>query len=225
MPDWYPSRITDLVPWHSNFTIQAAASGTTHGLIAAQVTQIGVDAGIVQTMVNLDQQINDFAQAWTQYRDILLRGTINSVVPAFPNPPVAPGAVVGTQTAIEGRTRQYANLIKASVGYTQEIGELFGIVPVGAAPTATPKVTGKPEAGSMVNLRTIKAGYAALAIDSRRGGGAWEQIGVAIKATLRDSRPPMVVGQPEQREYRAQGIVDNERSGPLSDVVSVVTVP
>ena len=46
-----------------------------------------------------------------------------------------------------------------------------------------------------------------------------------MRAVFVDSRPPLVVGQPEQREYRVQGIVKNARSGSLSDVVSVVTVP
>jgi len=40
-----------------------------------------------------------------------------------------------------------------------------------------------------------------------------------------DTRPPLVLGQPEQREWRVQGLLKNSRTGSLSDAVSVVTVP
>ena len=36
---------------------------------------------------------------------------------------------------------------------------------------------------------------------------------------------PLVAGQPEVREYRAQGRVNNVRVGPMSAIVSGVTVP
>jgi hypothetical protein len=34
-----------------------------------------------------------------------------------------------------------------------------------------------------------------------------------------------VAGQPEQREFRVQGMLDNARTGDPSDIVSVVTTP
>lgn len=40
-----------------------------------------------------------------------------------------------------------------------------------------------------------------------------------------DNRAPLTAGQPEQREYRAQGMVSNNRVGALSPVVNAVTVP
>lgn len=40
-----------------------------------------------------------------------------------------------------------------------------------------------------------------------------------------DGRAPLVAGQPELREYRAQGMEQNARVGALSAVVSAVTVP
>ena len=57
------------------------------------------------------------------------------------------------------------------------------------------------------------------------GGGTWEQIGVWMTAECIDARAPLVAGRPEQREYRAQGMQNNERVGAPSAVVSVVTVP
>jgi len=50
--DWYPVKIADRIPWYSNFNAQAVASGTSHGLIAAQVTQITAEAAYVTAIVN-----------------------------------------------------------------------------------------------------------------------------------------------------------------------------
>lgn len=60
---------------------------------------------------------------------------------------------------------------------------------------------------------------------SLRAGGNWEQIGIAQVAEFIDQRAPLTAGQPEQREYRAQGMQGNNRVGALSGTVSAVTVP
>jgi hypothetical protein len=40
-----------------------------------------------------------------------------------------------------------------------------------------------------------------------------------------DQDPPLVPGQPEFREYRSQGVSNNQRVGPYSAVAGVWTVP
>jgi hypothetical protein len=48
---------------------------------------------------------------------------------------------------------------------------------------------------------------------------------VSQLATFVDSTAALVADQPETREYRAQGMVANARTGDLSATVSVVTTP
>ena len=50
--DWYPATLAALIPWHANFSAQATATGTTHGLTAGQVTQIAADSAVVEDVVN-----------------------------------------------------------------------------------------------------------------------------------------------------------------------------
>lgn len=57
------------------------------------------------------------------------------------------------------------------------------------------------------------------------GGGAFAQIGIVQTANFTDTTAPLVAGQPEQREYRVQGMLNNARMGGLSATVSTVTVP
>ena len=55
--------------------------------------------------------------------------------------------------------------------------------------------------------------------------GFLDLIGISETAELIDGRQLLVAGQPEVREFRAQGRQNNARVGALSAFVSAVTVP
>jgi len=224
-PHYYPRRLQARIAWHANFAARAAASGATYGLTPADVAQIQTDADNVRLVVQWTEAVEAFAQAATAYRDALMAGNRN--VPA-PAPPVAPAALslaVGSMQGIVDRSRRFIRVIKASEGYTRAVGEAYGIVPPERPRHGTPTVSAEAIMGGPVRLRLFKAGYSFFAIDSRRGGGDWEQIGFSNRALFLDERAPLVAGQPELREYRVRGIVGNTRTGELSDVASVVTLP
>lgn len=226
--DWYPTTLAGLDSWHNNFDTQAQATGATFGFGGSTITQISDDAALVNFCTDMDAQIRAFSQAWTQYRDILLKGDPLASMPAVPTAPVltVPTAAGTNKPGIEARTRGYANQIKAHPAYTQAVGEDYGIVaPSGGAAFSTPSVTATALSNSHVRLSIGKGGYSVLAVDMRRGGGAWTQIGVSQTATFEDATAPTVVGAPEVREYRVQGLVNNARDGSPSAVVSAVTIP
>jgi hypothetical protein len=222
---WYPTRLSELPAWHANFDTEATATGTTHNLTAGQVNQIGEDATTVALVVTYLEAVEAFRQEVTAYKDAVLAGD-----PLLPMPPapVAPATLVMAIAALPGieeRTRGFVATIKGSGNYTQAVGEAYGIV--GASGTlVTPelKVSSLPGTSNVV-LRIAKGGYSVVAIDMRRGGGDWVQIGISQTATFTDTTPPLVPGQPETREYRAQGMLNNARVGDLSAVQSVVTTP
>lgn len=223
--DWYPTTLADRIAWHANFAAQAATNGTTLGLTAGQVTQIATDSANVAAIVTYLASVAAFGQAVTAWKDIMLDGELNAPVPAAPGVPSPPLLGLGTAASIQARTRQFAALIRASLGYTPEQGEHYGIVaPASAGPT-TPSLVATALTGSQVSLAVGKGGYSVVAIDGRVAGGAWSQIGVSMTATYVDGRPPVVGGAPELREYRAQGMDNNARVGALSAIVSAVTVP
>src|SRR3972149_3819660 len=88
-PDWYKKKLSELDSWHAAFSAQCAASGTTHGLSAGNVTQAATDATFVSALLNFDQQIRGFVQAWTEYRDAILRGDPAAALPGLPARPRA----------------------------------------------------------------------------------------------------------------------------------------
>ncbi len=225
MSDFYPAAFADRIPWHANYNVNVQATGATYGLSAGDKTDAGNDATNVAIIVNYKQAVADFAQAVTEWADIMFDAPIGTALPSPPSAPTTPSFGIGSKASIVPRTRLQAGIIKADADYTPQIGENYGIVaPAAGAPT-TPSLVATALTQSQVRLRVSKGGYSLVAIDMRVGGGAWSQIGVAQTAEFIDTSAPAVVGQPEQRDYRAQGMENNARVGALSAVVSAVTVP
>jgi len=208
--------------------VQAVASGVIHGLTPAIVTQITADKDFVILIVNNLVAVGDYAQAVTAYKEAVFNSPIGSPLPSVPALPALIVVPVGGISAIRARTTlQYVPTIKGSAGYTDAVGELYGIVAPAPGPAADPAIQkATPLVGtSSVMLDLFKGGYDVIAIDMSRGGGGWTQIGISQTGTFTDTTGPLVAGQPEQRNYRCQGMLNNARTGGLSATVSAVTVP
>jgi hypothetical protein len=223
--DWYPSAFSDRVPWHANFAANAQATGATYGLSAADIADIAADAGNVALAVNFKEAVDAYRQAVTEWAEIVLEGEPGAPFPPPPAPPAEPGFAPASKPAIEARTRLYAGIVKADANYTPIVGENYGIVAPEAPPGEVAIASLEALSQSQVRVRVRKAGHETLALDSRRGGGPWEQLLVLTRASYVDVRPPLASGQPEAREYRCQAYRDNQRVGPVSPVETVVTTP
>lgn len=224
MADWYPNREDELIAWHAAFSAAVSGYAAALGLAPAVVTQVSADAGAVAAVINYLQQAKNFTAEVVAFKDQVLHGQLNTPAPPLPNVPAVVSMPLGWLPNLEARTRQLANQIKSNGAYTAQMGQDMGIVG-STPPTGQVSVTATALTQSQVDVRVLKAGYAVVVVDSRRGGGAWEQLAVLTTASYVDNRPPLTPGQPEQRDYRAQGYVNNARTGPMSAVVSVVTVP
>lgn len=223
---WYPKPFALRIPFHANFNVNAQATGLTYGLVAGQQASIARDSANVPLVVNFKEAVDAYAQAVTEWAETILEGALGTPFPPAPTAPTPPTFAPGSETAIRPRTLIYAKVIKADPDYTAQVGENYGIISVPGGPPGTPQLTVvQALVGSKIRLRVFRAGYESVAMDSRRAGGNWEEIGVCETATFLDVRPPLVAGQPEVREYRAQGRANNARVGPVSETVSGVTVP
>lgn len=221
--DWYPRREDELIAWHSAFSAAVSAYAATLGIAAGTVTQTATDAATVASVLNHLEQAKNFAAEVVAFKTQVLRGDLNTPNPPLPNPPAALTLGIGWLGNIEARTRQLVAQIKANTAYTEQIGQDMGIEPVAGSASLSVRAIARPL--SRVDIRVTRGGYAAVALDSRRGGGDWEQIAVLNAATYEDQRPPLTAGQPETREYRIQGYQGNARVGDVSETVAVVTEP
>ena len=91
----------------------------------------------------------------------------------------------------------------------------------GEPPKPTVAATALP---GHVLLRIWLSVYEAVAIDSRRNGGPWEEISVVETEHFKDDREPILPGSAEIREYRAQGLSLGSRIGQTSLGTAVVTL-
>lgn len=226
MADYYPKTDAGLPPFHTTFNTECInyAPSLSSVLTAGALLIVANNKDTVIKAVNATDEAKNYANEVVAWKEILLRAPKGTPVPAPPTAPVIPSLLLGALPGVEVSTRALVAQIKAHPNYTQAIGQAMGIIGAAVA-QGTPSVAAESLSQSQVQLNLTKAGFDVLAIDMRRGGGGWVQIGVANIATYIDNTAPLVAGQPEQREYRVQGIENNVRVGALSGIVSVVTVP
>lgn len=163
-----------------------------------------------------------------EYKNLLRNGPIGSPNNGWPsldsivfppNVPPAPG--------IEPRTRALIRRIKSHVNYTDVIGADLGILtPEPTTPELIkPPVSAEALPNCCSQLTYLKNGYPAALAQSQRGEGGWETLGVKLRASFTDDRPPMAPGQPEVRQYRLRYMDGDTPVGEWSDVVSVTLAP
>lgn len=226
MAEWYPTNDAALIPWHANFVVECNNYKTTFGTVLTTpvVAQVATNSTFVANVVNTVESAKNWASDMVAFKEIILRGAHGTSMPVTP---VAPSTVTvpsGAVAAIEDYTRALVAQIKAHPAFTPAIGQAMGIVAGGSVP-GNVSCTAGALTQSQVQVNIVKAGHNVVAVDSKRGTGAWEQISLATSTPYIDARAPLVSGQPEVREYRVQAFENNARVGPLSGIVSVVTVP
>jgi hypothetical protein len=224
--DWYPTVRAQLIPFWNTFDTEANnyAGVIPDVLTAATLTEVGVGRDMVELVINFVDEAKNFASEAVAYQDLILEAPANTPLPAPPTVPAAPVIPAGAFAALESWIRALVARIKAHPNYTEAIGEAMGIT-MKAAGVGTPTVAPVALTQSQVQIAVGKAGYQMFALDRRINGGAWVEMDKFTNTPVIDQDPPLVPGQPEFREYRAQGVSNNQRVGPYSAVAGVWTVP
>lgn len=227
MGDWLSPRLADLPPLFNNLFIQAQLTGTSHGLTAAQVTQIGVDAQEVNTLVDMNVSAEAYRQSWRQLIEVMLYAPIGTPMPTPPTPPDLYEPLPTAKPSILPRLRQTRGILFASPTWNDELAEAYGLKAPSSDPgTPKPVLRGTAETEFAVRLRFAMLGHDQLEIYSRRGSETeWTLITVDTNNPYVDGRAPLVAGQPETRDYRARYRDDDLPVGEWSDVISVTAQP
>jgi hypothetical protein len=131
-------------------------------------------------------------------------GTAAMVLRTF----TAPGLPAGVSAALPGTLNcTFAPIAKMELGagYTETIGTDLGIVVSQETEKAVPKFATTSEQGAdcqCVKSIFYKCTHMRVYIESRRGTGAWEFIGIDTESPYMDERPLLLASTPEVREYR-----------------------
>lgn len=235
---YYPRLVAERPEWHANFAAKLIIYGPILGLTPAQVNQgVADNLYLAYGLGDWISNVRDFAPACTSGLVTLSIGTGSEAyvfkpytAPDLPTLPVGitvtPGALTRTFGLIKG--------IKGMAPYTEDMGIDMGIVgpetppppPPGDAPVPELTVSAIPgDTNEVGRVKYFKYGHEYVMIEGRRGGGAWEHLAQSAKSPFLDTRPLLVAGQAEVREYRGRYYDKGVNSSGWSDVAKVTVGP
>jgi hypothetical protein len=224
----YPSKLSEKITWHATFNQNCIDNAATFPdvLTVGNLAKILANKNFVVTLANYADDAKNFSQEAVAFRDNYFGATLGTPAPAVPVAPAGIGAApANTVVGIDAFTRLIVGQLNAHPNMTDAIRAAMGILP-GSKVLGSPSIVFTSAlGGSQVALKLRLLGYMAVAVDRRRAGGAWEQIGVSIASNFVDADGPLAAGVSESREYRIQGIVANVRQGAISGSAFVATTP
>ena len=221
---WYPSALPERADWHERFAGQAAEDGETHGLTAAEVAQIAVDAKVVRTFNTASGYLEAQMEVWRDSRDAYLDGEVGAAAPEwalFKIDALPSGAMV----AIAERTELYAKRIEGSANYSESVGTAYGIVPqsVARTPDDEAKPSGKIAAIAefKVSIKIPMKGFDGIQAQMQRDGDQQTHKTNYTNGDIIDETPPLVAGKSETRQYRFYYLRKNKIVGQSSELYEV----
>jgi hypothetical protein len=238
---YFPSRISLQVLWFANYADKITAYALLLGYSAAEAAATVADARWLNYVLGAWlQDVRTFNASATAVIAQAMSGEPNPDPLALPvfTPPPLPGAtpapqsfpaVVPVPPGAADRVFAFVAGFKLAAGYTEAMGQDIGAE--GSAsmedhPTPVFKVS--VEQGptcQCVDFSIFKYTHEGVVIESRRGGGAWEQIGVTTARTFEDVRALLNPAQPEVREYRLRYWDKGIANGDWSEVQKATVAP
>jgi len=231
--DYYPSTVPEQVRWLDNFGRELPRHATALGLTAAELEEAVADA---RWLTYLLGSWRVGARNWSRSLSSMLehaqmgRGAEPPHALAY-IPPALPEGVVPRPAGGLQRLFRLVQRLKTHAGCTREarIALDLNTRPDYRQHTSTKLKLSLTRSGvgpQIVEVRGRRWGHYGLLIQSRRGGGEWQEVGVLATRVFQDTRPLAVHGQPEVREYRARFWDGTEEiSGNWSPVYTITVAP
>ena len=223
--NYIPNGDADKGIWMGNFSSKLPTYATVVGITAAEVTAIQKDALMYQYVLSMLEGYKQTVNNITSYKNLLKHAVGQQHLGALP---VAPTLATAPATVPEGvfdRVSKLVKRIKASVSYTEAMGNDLGII----APTQSfdrtilqPDLKVNLDAGRP-HIKCVK-GYAD-AIDfyvDRKDGAGFILIGRLLKTDYIDTTNLPATIAIVEWDYKAMFVVGNDNVGLMSPVVSVI---
>ena len=234
---YYPNKVADQGPWHFNYADQLTIHGVAIGLALADVTaSVNDSRHLGYSIASWYNAVREFGPGATGQLEVLKYGSgfTPFLLPDFV-PPAPPAGLTPVLPGALFRIFRFVKMIKGAPGYTEGIGLLLGVVgseipPPPPGPVGGPRVSlmlsQLPEVQAVL-LKFIKDGHEGVWVESRRGGAAapWEFLTIQTQSPYTDSRPLLVPGQAEVREYRAMFWDKGQPNGDWCDVAKITVSP
>lgn len=216
---WWPTSMPAQLIVVQNLSAKIGGYAIALGLTPLQVTTLQGLCTAFVTAFNLTEQSRSTMQSMTQWRDIVFYGepvgSAAGAPPFFPEP--------GEDALKRGTVQQifaFRDLIVASPGYTQAIGEDLGIVgteqPNRPSSDYTPELKTTTSIGYNVTVTGSMQGMDALKVEYAPKGGNFATVAFLTNTPGGFQITPATPGEPETGHIRAVFIKKNEVFGNYS---------
>jgi len=230
--NYYPTRITDQIPWLLNWILKIASYETKLGLPPAHVDASVASANfLVYVLSQWLTAVRAFGPDATAAMDLLTSGSGPDPValPVFTAPPL-PAGVASVPPGVLNRLFDMVALVKASPGYDDIIGKDLLIVESAVTTNTAAVDHSSPQVkidvvqgahGKSAKATFIKHGHAGVYGESKRGTTDFEFLAIDTNSPYLDERPLLVAGVPEVRQYRFRFW---DKGTPNGDWCAIITV-
>lgn len=227
---YFPSRHGDQVNWLRNFKFKLLLYAATLQLQPAELNQALADLDwLIFVLGELQHQSRRHALACTSLAKSLMTGKgaepVAMPVYEMPSPPagiapVKPGALKRIFKLVQG--------IKSNRHYVESMGLEFGIVgnlhvTDSSLPTFKLALKAGDTAQEVIGTFSLY-GRNGVYVETRRGDGDWEVLGIFCRTKFIDARPLLDPTRPEVREYRLR-YWDAKPYGDMTAVAKITVSP
>jgi hypothetical protein len=222
---YLPSSDADRAVWLNNFAAKIGTYATSVGITAAEVTSITNDKAFFQYVVNMVDAYKQTLNNLTSYKNMLKHAVGQQHIGAIPTAPALGAAPAAVTEGVFDRISKFVQRIKASINYTEAIGEDLGIIAPDSVidpTTLQPVLKVKLDAGRP-HIKSSKG--VADAIDlyvDRKDGAGFILLGRLLKADYIDTANLPSATPLAEWDYKARYVIGNDPVGLMSAVESIV---
>lgn len=219
--------------WLKNLASKLSSTtySTKFSLTKAQTDGATADSMCFSYGLALVKAASTFEQQTVSHKDAYRNGPVGAIAdtPIFIAPPNAP--LLAVAPGIFVRICELVQLIKKNKNYSEDIGRDLGIIGVENAVSSAVAdelkviITAK-QAGGKVVIKYVKGKVDGIMLECKRGNETvFTLVDKITKNTFSDSRPNLIAGQAEARQYRAWCIIKDEIVGVVSNVIIISVDP
>ncbi len=227
---WFPQSLGARADWFDNFTVQFAIVAAALGFLPAEVTAVQADNNLMKFLVTANDQMNTVIDAARAFRKVITEGVLGTPTPNWPAQFAGSPADPPPATGVFERLDNLVKRIRLAPGYTEETGQLLGIVPQ-PTPEVDPEGM-KPdpslrvEPGNIVLVDYVRGKADGIEIQYMLdNSGTWVNGGRFTKPTATLQIPESPGNLPRFVQVRARYVIGDVAVGQYSDIDSISTTP
>lgn len=225
---WFPTNWSERVEWFNTFAQAFALLYTQLGFTNADLTQVNDDNAMMQFLGQNLPTIDNYAEAARTFRKGITEGDVDGSTPTFPSiGNLQPGTPVAQ--GIFERLDNLVKRIRLSATYTDEEGDMLGIVPKKsssiAPENAQPTLTTDTDPGNVIFVKFKKGQFTGVFLQASVDKGAWEDKGRFTRSPITLNIPQSQDELPRLVALRARYLIGDDVVGEWSSTVTTQTTP